>query len=93
MSPSVPAAGAATSPSLRVDVVLDEPAAVVTTVTLSTLSLLLELVEIAATLGTAVHRRPLMVVRKAPGGNPLVAMLLRRNPSLLNQICGASRPG
>ena len=82
---SIPATGASASPFVAtVVVVLGEVVVVsATSVMLLVLVLVLVLVpvlllvlgESAATFGTAVHRRPLMVVRKAPGGSPLDAIL------------------
>jgi hypothetical protein len=43
-------------------------------VVVATVATLVALVDAAATLGTAVHRRPLMVVRKAPDARPLDAI-------------------
>lgn len=79
---SMSAAGAAANPfdgvtatalvKLLVEVLLElvvEMLVVVTAVTLLTR------VDTAATRGTAVHRRPFKVVRKAPGGSPLDAIV------------------
>lgn len=64
---------------LVVLVVVSLSVVVVVLVVLSVLVVVV-LVKRFATLGTAVHRRPLMVVRKAPAGSPLEDMSSNLNP-------------
>jgi hypothetical protein len=88
---SISAAGAAASPVVGLVVVaaLTELVVVFTGATLVVVTPLV-LADTAATLGIAVHRRPWMVVKKAPDGRPLDAISpLSSNP--VTQFCEASR--
>ena len=93
---SISAAGATANPvagvAAAVDVVLTEVVVVVSFVALFTLKV--AAVAAAADLGTAVHCRPLMVVKKAPCGRPTDAIFnsqslpdgrVRRGQSLRNE--------
>lgn len=74
---SISAAGAAANPFVGTAVVVLTELVVV--VTLATLFALAGVgTDAAATLGTAVHRRPSMVVRNAPDGRPLDAIVKSR---------------
>jgi hypothetical protein len=83
---SMSAAGAAAKPpdGLAAATVVVELLVVVTVVTLLTV------VDTAATRGTAVHRRPLRVVRKAPDGSPLDA--ISQIQSLFDNLDARSQP-
>ena len=80
-----------------VDVVLTELVVVVSFVMLFTPNVAVAAVAAAADLGTAVHRRPSMVVKKAPDGRPTDAIFhsqslpddgVRRGQSLRNEEKG-----
>ena len=68
---SISAAGAAANPVVKLGIVAVVRAEVVVDVAVVALS---ESTDTAATLGTAVHRRPWMVVRNAPEGRPFDAI-------------------
>lgn len=93
---SISAAGAAASPVAGFVVVVVAAAVVLVelVVVVATLVTLFALADKAATLGTAVHLRPSMVVKKAPEGRPLDAIFtaqslsdsgIRRNQSQRNE--------
>lgn len=76
---SISAAGAAANPVAGFVVVVVAAAVVLVelvelVVAVATLVTLFALADTAATLGTAVHLRPSMVVKKAPDGRPLDAI-------------------
>ena len=100
---SMSAAGATANPvagvaaAVVVDVVLTELVVVVSFVTLFTPNVAAVAAAAAADLGTAVHRRPSMVVKKAPDGRPNDAIFnsqslpdgrVRRGQSLRNEEKG-----
>jgi hypothetical protein len=87
---SISATGAAASPVVGLEAAaLTELVVVATGATLVVVTLL-GLADAAATFGTAVHRRPSMVVRKAPDGRPLDAIFRSQSYSS-TRFCEASR--